>query len=301
MRNLFAIIMATLIFAPVATWAQNDDAELLVTMPVPPKTVERLDERCNYIVDNYWKTFNPKASFSNLKRLDATFGQFVAFTPYATADTVHAAISTLLKNVAAAKPENLVTLASIAEKWCYADSAEYQSEELYFPFVEAVATNKKAKGALRPRFEAQYRQLRDSRVGCKVQNLTLQRPDGTYTGIDSISAPLMLLFFYDPDCTDCRLAKARLAADFTIGALIRNNTLAIVAIYPGEPGDEWRNDALTLPKDWVVGALPDADLHFTMRNQPEIYYLDPDRIIRVKDVPVDNILTTFRQQFTRGD
>jgi hypothetical protein len=68
-----------------------------------------------------------------------------------------------------------------------------------------------------------------------------------------------------------------------------------MAIYPGDADADWRADAEQLPQSWVVGANPDIDQHFTMRFKPEIYYLDAERTIRVKDVPVDNILNTFKQ------
>jgi hypothetical protein len=68
-----------------------------------------------------------------------------------------------------------------------------------------------------------------------------------------------------------------------------------MAIYPGDADDAWRTDAEQLPQSWIVGANPDVDQTFTMRYKPEIYYLDKARTIRVKDVPIDNILTTFNQ------
>jgi hypothetical protein len=270
-------------------------SDLLVEMPVAPESITRLDERCNYIISRYWDKFNPKSSFSSLDRMDKTFGQFVALTPYATADTVHLAVDHLISVVQKAQPENLITLAKIAEKWCYIDTAEYLSEELYFPFIEAIVKNKKAKGAERARFQAQYNQLLNSRVGCKVQSLTYTKPDGTKGSIDDVAAPHVLLFFYDPECTDCRFAKTRLEADYSVKKLIDDNELAVMAIYPGDADDAWRTDAEQLPQSWIVGANPDVDQTFTMRYKPEIYYLDKARTIRVKDVPIDNILTTFNQ------
>jgi hypothetical protein len=270
-------------------------SDLLVEMPVAPDNITRLDQRCNYIISRYWDKFNPKSSFSSLERMDKTFGQFVGLTPYATADTVHIAVDHLISVVQKAKPENLLTLARIAEKWCYADTAEYLSEELYFPFLEAIVKDKKAKGPERARFQAQYDQLLHSRVGQAVPDFTFTKVDGTTGTIADVTAPHVLLFFYDPECTDCRFAKARLSADYSVQRLIEANELSVMAIYPGDADADWRADAEQLPQSWVVGACPDIDQKFTIRSQPEIYYLDKDRIIRVKDVPVDNIINTFKQ------
>lgn len=280
--------------AGLAATAQNT-SNLLVEMPQAPESITRLDQRCNYIISRYWDKFNPKSSFSSLERLDNTFGQFISLTPYATADTVHMAVDHLISVVQKAKPENLLTLAKIAEKWVYADTAEYLSEELYFPFIEAIVKDKKAKGPERARFQAQYDQLLNSRVGVKVNSLSYTKIDGTTGSLNDITAPHVLLFFYDPECTDCRFAKARLSADYSLQTLIDNNIVAVMAIYPGDADEDWREDAKSLPESWIVGANPEIDRKFTMRYQPEIYYLDAERTIRVKDVAVDNILNTFKQ------
>jgi hypothetical protein len=273
----------------------QDYSDLLVEMPVVPKNITLLDQRCNYIISRYWDKFNPKSSFSSLDRLDKTFGQFICLTPYATADTVHMAVDHLIDVVQKAKPENLLTLAQLAEKWVYADTAEYLSEELYFSFVEAVVKNKKAKGPSRARFQAQYDQLLNSRQGCKVEQFNYIKPDGTTGSLSDITAQFVLIMFYDPDCLDCSMAKTRLSADYSVQKLIENNQLAVLAIYPDEPTDEWREDAAKMPENWIVGAYPDADRVYTMRRQPEIYFLNSNRVISVKDVPVDNIINAFKQ------
>jgi hypothetical protein len=291
----FILTILLCIAAGFAANAQDKNSDLLVEMPVAPQSITRLDQRCNYIVSRFWDKFNPKSSFSSLDRMEKTFGQFVCLTPYATADTVHMAVDHLISVVQKAKPENLVTLAQIAEKWIYADTAEYLSEELYFPFIEAVVKDKKAKGALRPRYEAQYTQLLNSRVGCKVEQLNYIKPDGSRGSLDEVTAQFVLLFFYDPDCLDCRLEKTRLAADYSIQKLIESGTLAVLAIYPDEPTDEWRSDAAQMPDTWFVGAYPDADRVFTMRNKPEVYFLNSERVISVKDVAISNIIDSFKQ------
>lgn len=292
------VCAVSLVALPLAGRAQSANVgeapKLLVTMPAPPDRLTRLDERCNYIVDNYWKTFNPKSSFSSLDRLDHTLGTFFTFTPYATADTVHQAIDYLIASVEKAGPNNLLTLAHYAEKWCGTDTSEYASEELYYPFVRAVALNKKVKGAERARYEHQFKQMEASRNGVVVPDFTFISPDGQRMHLADVTAPHVLLFFYEPDCIDCSLAKARLSADYVIQYMIRHNMLSIVALHPGVADGQWRESAASMPEGWIVGAMPDADDIFSIRHQPEIIYLDVDRRVQAKNVQVDNIIRAFR-------
>lgn len=278
--------------------AQEKPTEgLLVTMPVPPSYMTGLQQRSSFIIDKFWDTFNPKSSFSSLEKLDRTLDQFFSIAPYASADTVYASVHKLIDKVGKAKADNLIILARIAESKIASDTSEYISEELYLPFVDAVANNKKVKGAEKARYQAQFRQLQNSMVGKNAPDFEFTRPDGTHGRLSDVKANNVVLFFYDPDCFDCRLAKTRLAADIAVPTYINAGVLSIVAIYPGDPSDpEFIENAKELPENWVVGAYPDADRLFTMRTQPQFYYLDNtdgQRVVKVKDMPVDNIINTF--------
>lgn len=301
MRKILALVFAVVLAAGAAR-AQAPgvpvDPDLLVTMPVPPDKMTSLTERCNYLVDNYWKTFNPKSSFSAVKRLDHTLGIFFSFTPYATRDTVHTAINLLIDQVAKAKPQNLLELAKLAEGWTFADTAEYRSDELYFPFVKAIAENKKAKGPERDRFVFQYNQLLGSRLHHQAPDLELTLRDGTKKKFSEVKADHIILMFFDPECDDCRAAKTRLDADFTISTLVRRGEAAIVAVYTGDDPD-WAEKA-NMPESWVVGACPDADRKYTMSYEPEIYYITgDDRIIQAKDLNAGQLIEAFRVSFSK--
>lgn len=300
------IVSALVLFSSLPVTAQDnasaneledEDIELLVPIPEPPKSIERLDERSNYVLEHFWDNFGFKNAFSARKRFDKTLGTFFSVTPYATADTVHMVIDRLIKGIEKARPQNLLDLAEAAERWVHGDNAEYSSDELYYPFLEAVVRNKKAKGPLRARFEAQYRQLQNSRVGANVGDFSFKRPDGATMTLAEVSTPHILLMFVDPDCPDCLLAKARLNADFVIESLVKNQIIGIVPVYPGEATDEkWLQSATTMPEGWIAGANPEADLLFEIPQTPTIYYIHNDGsgpVVKSKNASVDGILDAF--------
>lgn len=296
MKKIVAIICSLLL--AINASAQEADKELLVTMPVVPSSLISLQSRSSYIIDKYWDTFNPKSSFSSLSRLDHTLDQFFSIAPYANADTVHASIHKLVEKVGKAKADNLVVLARIAESKVASDTSEYISEEIYFPFVEAVATNKKVKTAEKARYVAHYNQLNNSMVGKQIADFEFTRPDGSKGQMSDVKSDHVILFFYEPDCSDCRMAKARLAADIAIPTYVNAGILTVMAIYPGEADDAFIEGAKDLPENWVVAAYPDADKYFTMRAKPQFYYLNNTngiRTVSAKDMPVDNILLAFNQ------
>lgn len=297
MKNILPSIALSLIFlfSFNGAIAQND-TEVLTSIPEIPASITSPMERCNYVVYHYWDHFNYKSAFSAKKRMNNTLGRFLDFVPCASADTVYIAIDELIKGVAKTKPDNLVELCKMAESWTQSDSAEYYSDDLYYPFIKAVATNKKIKNPEKARYQAQYKIMTNSRLGTIVQQLPFTRPDGTKANIADITAPHVLLMFIDPDCIDCSLAKIRLSADFVVEALVKNKILDIVAIYPGDPNDaEWLSYATTLPKNWISGAMTDAESLFDIPSTPTIYYLNQERKVAAKNVTTDKILTAFHQ------
>jgi hypothetical protein len=294
-------LIASLMILGSVVMASAQQSDLLVQVPVAPEYMVSLTERCNYIVDKYWERCDYKSAFSAKDRMDRTFEMFTEFLPYAQADTVHMAIDRLIAGVEKSGGQNLLELGRIAEKHLYSDESDLKSEEAYFPFVQAIAKSKKVKGAEKARFEAQYKQLANSRLGVANPTVELTRADGTKMSLKDIKAPQILLFFNDPDCMDCRMAKARLSADFDINALIKNGTMAVLAIYPGDNSDEWKEYQKTLPEEWISGYWPDADTMFTMEFTPEIYYIDSTRVIRAKDLTTDNAITAFKNLRQRLD
>ena len=119
----------------------------------------------------------------------------------------------------------------------------------------------------------------------------LQFRSGEKQQFDSIKAPAIILFFNDIDCTDCQLAKVRLATDINLNKLIDLGVIKIVSIYPGEANEEWKMEASNYPKNWIVGACNDIYDMFDMRVIPTIYQLDDNHKIIAKNLNVDGILS----------
>lgn len=279
---------------PVAKASDGD----IFPYPVPPQDMTRLDERCDYLVSQFWRGCDLKSAMSKREKLNSTFGDWISFMPYASADTVHAAIERLLASVAKSGPMTL-ELARMAEGWVYSDSAEIYSEEIYFPFAKAAATNKKISAAERARFENQVRIIENSALGNTVKTLDYTTPDGKKGSINDIHTQMVVVMFNDHDCDSCTLARVRLSADHNANALLRNNILTIMCIEPNEASDEWRASAAGFPEEWVTGCWDEADSYFALPSSPTIYILNSRHKVLAKDVKIDGLLAalaTLRQQ-----
>lgn len=291
-RLLISILM--LFCATAALHAADGD---LFPYPKPPEELSRLEERCDYLVSHFWDRADFKSAMSKTEKLNNTFGDWIGFMPYATADTVYSAIDRLMHKVQKSGPQAL-HLARLAEQWVYTDSAEFFSEDVYYPFARAAAANRKIPAADRARFESQARIIDNTRTGGRMKHLDFVTPDGRKMTLDSIRTQAILIFFNDHDCDDCALARLRLSADHNINTLIGRGVLTVLCIEPAEASTEWHVAATEYPSNWVIGAAPDADEWFRLRTSPEFYLIDARHKVLAKDFPVDGALralTAIRQ------
>lgn len=284
-----------LVVKPQKMYAQNATAQTYFEYPKVPDNIETLTERSNFFIEHFWERCNMKSAFSSKAKMAEAFNDYISFMPYADASVVHSSIDRLIASVSK-NPQNLLTLAEIAEGTLYADTARIACDECYLPFAQAVANNRKISKAEKARFEYQANALSASQVGMTAPELVYTRPDGTKGKLSELTpGAYVLLFFNDPDCTECELARVRLSADANLNDLVTSGKIIVLSIYPGEPDDDWRDRTSVYNSRWEVGAVPDADESYDMRNPPVIYYLNGEHKILSKTFDIDNLIEAFRQ------
>lgn len=281
------ISVAGALAMPAGSRAADGD---LFPYPVPPEDMQVLSQRCNYIIDNFWKRCDFKSAMSTMDKFNRTFGDWVQLMPYASADTVHMVIDRLIDNTKKSGPQTL-TIARLAEGWLYSDTAEIRSEEIYLPFARAAATNKKVPSADRKYFEKHVKIIESSGLDATVPNLEFTRPDGSTGYLHDITAPNVLIIISTPDCLDCRLDAVRLGVDLNTNKLIEEGGLQIVNIFDADPAStEWKERAESLPKEWTVGAIDNIDEYFNLRSMPAYCFTTAEHKVIANNLRLDNII-----------
>lgn len=291
---VIAVAAVSLTSVQAVSAAGTDKEGHYFPYPVPPENMETLTERTNFLLEHFWERCNFKSAFSSKQRMREAFNDYVTFMPYADAAVVHASIDNLIKQVQK-NSQNLLTLAEMAEGALYSDTAMVICDECYLPFAKAVAENKKIPAADKARFAYQAGSLQGSQVGMEAPDFTFTTPAGEQKTLAEVSkGAYVVLFFNDPECGDCELARVRLAADMNLNDLIEAGQIRVVSILPSEPSDEWIEKAATYNGNWIVGAAPNVDEIYDMRVSPVIYYLDGKRQILSKSLDTDGLKEGFR-------
>ena len=69
--------------------------------------------------------------------------------------------------------------------------------------------------------------------------------------------------------------------------------MKVISIYPGLSNPEWVEQTKDYSDKWIVGACPDIDELYDMRQTPTIYYLNGKHQILSKSFNIDRLLNAF--------
>lgn len=270
-------------------------AQSFFQYPIVPDSITSFNDRCDYLADNFWNFCDLSKAFSAKSKMADEFRIYLKIIANAHEDKAVPAITAFMKKLDK-QPKDQLFLASVAEGAIYADTAELWADALYLPITQAVADNKRISKAEKARFAHQAEVLAGSLSGKKIASVPLTLRDGTATNLLADSCGVTVVFFNDPDCSDCAMARIRLHADTSMSELIEEGRLRIVSVSLADPDADWREVAAGYPSDWVVAASPDADLAVDLRfGTPDFYILDKKNNIRFKHLSVDQVIDVARQ------
>lgn len=271
---------------------QPQAPKTLFKYPVAPDTISTLEGRTNYIVSKFWDNYNLSKPIKDSIGFDGAFRDYITFFKYAHRNIVFSSIKNFM-NKAQSNTPNYIMIMEIAEKALYAPGAEYWSDEAYLPFAKFFVESKKVKNEYKERYKAQIRKIENSQQGAVAADFTFVKPDKSKMKLSEITDKWILIFFNNPDCDDCSIARLRLSTDVIINKQIDEGRLAVLSVTPESYSKEWANSAATYSDKWIIGACEDVDDNYDIRFSPSFYLLDKDHKIVNKNMNLDEVKSMF--------
>lgn len=261
----------------------------LFPYPQPHEGLERLDERCDYIIINFWRQCDFKSAFSKNEALRSTFADWIGFMPYANADTVHVAINRLLKTVSK-NGKHTLAVAQMARDFTYSDSSEFRSAEIFLPFAKAVVNHKKISAADKAPFASLIRKIENVQKGKPLGRLEFVTPEGTKANLDNFRTQIVAVVIGDYRDSQGSFDRVRMSADNNMTALIDRGLLTVLYIYPGENDRDWLEASTKFPANWTSGAWAEAPDWFELTPPNTIILLDGRHKVLARDLTVNDLL-----------
>ena len=298
MKKTIITLLLSLFVAPSVAFAQT-------TEPFPEITVPAIyTDQASYVayyISHYWDRYDFAAY--DKKYAEETTGQAFANFAY---------LLQMQSGIGAATPEAqsavkaMLTRAAVSEDayWHFLDLCEHYFYEPNSPmrndefFIPAIAHALSTKSPLDEDSKSRYRTLKKTvernRPGTMATDFVYTTAGGSQGRISQIKSDILILYFYNPGCADCRRVKDMLVESEAVGRLHKEGRLKVLAVYPDEDLTEWKKYLAENPKWWISsydkGAVVQSRNLYDLKAIPTLYLLDKDKNVVLKDPTPENLI-----------
>lgn len=258
-------------------------------LPIIPDSIVSFQNRCDFMVTHYWDFCDLKKAFSSRDKMADAFKMYISFMPYASADVVFKSVDKFLGGISK-KPDDMLFIARLAENNIYADTAEFQSEQLYTHFIDGILKSKKLDKNSREYYEKQASVLHNSQEGMMAPSFDITDSQGAKTKFVTDTAQFTtLLMFMVPGDSDAELAKTRLNANIKTSQLVKSGMLKIYCIATKNNGERF-----TSPEGWTSGFAPGIEEIYDVRKSPMFYIINSEGKILKKGNELEPVLNVMQ-------
>ena len=252
----------------------------LFEYPVAPDGMESLEDRCNFIVKNFWDKFDFKRKDAiDQYALNEAFGVYASTMRYASRKVVDQSVDKLLGKLSG-NPGLQLQFSKAAEENLYGPRADFWSDDLYLKFLDSLIKNKKIKDSRKSRFINQANSIRGSEVGNTAPSFEFTDKDGGQKNYFPMSTPTVIIFG-DPTDTDWKIARLKMESNLKFRDAVDKGKINVLYILPTEV-DNWQQNVANYNSHWTIGKSSTVSDNYDTRLNPSIYVIGSDGKISKK-------------------
>ena len=272
------MLRKTLIIA-LMTMPFGHFAKAQVEFPYPhiPDSIAVNYDRLSWMLNNFWNNFNFRnESANNLKVGEQGLVDYINLMD--NADSIQAATSaSIFVNRLMTVPRSSImrkVFKNLAEHYLDNPYSPMRNDRTYATLIEAIAAmpDSAISSTERIRLLDKSRLLRLNLPGNKASNFTLTTPDGEEKSLQEINADLLLLYFYDPDCEQCKETQKHMEQS----GILKDKRLQILRVNP---------------TDYDLAGR----LLYWFDRMPSLYLLDKDKRVILKDATIEETEEKLRE------
>lgn len=186
-------------------------------------------------------------------------------------------------------------MTEIVARYLYDPNSPLRDEDLYLPFVEAMAESQCTRDDVRTACRHELQMCRTNPFGSQAPDFKFSRIDGSKSHLYAVNAEYTMLFFSNPGCESCKQIIHDVMSRQYVESYIASGRLAIVNIYVDEEIKAWREYHHNYPRSWINGydhtfSLRDS-WKYDIRAIPSLYLLDSGKRVLMKDAPTEKVLS----------
>lgn len=302
-KFVMCLLLAVTIIGCTSQGNKQSEEQAATATPSVPKNFERAvppvmmtdpQERAAFMITHFWDKFDFRDTMycHTPDITEQAFVDFIALFPHAPNNKVAEGVRRLLDSA-----EVDVVMYNYfyvkAEHYLYNPNSPMRNDEFFIPFLEHVVASSKVREENKIRPKYQLNLAYKNRLGEKASDVTYTLSSGKTGNLYNVSAPYILLMFYNPDCVECARTTEMIKSSPVITAAVSSGKLKVVAVYPDENLDAWKQHLKDIPSAWING----YDKSLSVKNQeiydlkaiPTLYLLDKNKMILLKDTSTGDI------------
>lgn len=229
--------------------------------------------------------------------LEARREGFLVFTQtlyYTSEEVVESAIEGML-NKAARSEEGYWAILEMAEEVLYDPLSPMRNDLVWELYLHhAVGDRSPLDEVSRSRYKSLLKVVSRNQMGSVATDFEYTTANGRKGRLHDISAPLTLLYFYNPGCSECRYAREQLEASGYLNMLHQRGLIKVLAVYPDGDVAEWRKYLSENPSWWITsydkGSVITRNDLYDLKAIPTFYLLDEEKRVIMKDPSVENLV-----------
>ena len=224
-------------------------------------------ERAEYLVKHYWDKFDFKDTtyIHEPQVTEQALSNYIDLMNYVSPVAMSSSVKAMMKQTEQ-DSAMFQYFSEMMEKYLYDPNSPLRNEEMYIAVLEY---------------------LTESSSLSDVEKI---RPAHL---LDNIKADYLLLFFYNPDCHACQEITRQMESSFLINEFSKSNKLKILAVYPDEDLDAWKEHVSVMPKDWINSYDKSVSLKndeiYDLKAIPTLYLLNKEKKVLLKDATFQQI------------
>lgn len=265
-------------------------------LPEIPVTITDSEERAEYLISHYWDNlaFADTTWLANPDQIEQAFADYLSLLPHTTSEVAMVSIGGVLdKSLAQQSVFNWFT--GMFDKYLYDVNSPFRDEERYVVVVEHIVNHPDVDDIYKLRPTAQLEQINKNRPGNIAAGFTYTLANGRKGTLHGIKADYTLLFFYNPECPDCRHTREFLQQSEQVTELVNSGKLKILALYPDEDIETWKAYRSAIPSAWLnayddTAAKKIKSKLYAIRAIPSLYLLDRDKRVLLRDAMVEQVV-----------
>ncbi len=281
---------------PAGQFQQDGGGEASFPFPAIPEVMTDPEERRSYLLLHYWDNYD-FADTALLRRPEVTEQGLVNYVALARSHPDEAEVGRALDVFCGrllASEEAAKVMPALVEKYLYDPMSPMRDEALYARFLDALLAHLADSDARRERWAFLRELVGRNNPGQVAEDFVYYLPDGQRRTLatTSVDAPVLLLFFYDPECENCHATLQEMKEDSAFAEAVKDGKAQVLSVYTEGNPDVWKSRLWEIPAGWTVGTdreLIKTEALYDLKAMPTLYLLDADKRVLMKDVSFGQI------------